>query len=85
MTRGRHALTDDDRAVYAEIGRRLRAARRHAGLTQRGLANLVGLSHVSVSAIECGTQGYGIPLFLSLADALGVEPGDLLDHITGNG
>jgi len=78
----RHAWDDDDRAVYATIGRRLLAARHRAGLTQLALAGYVGLSRGSIANIEAGGQGMGIPLFLSLADALNVDPADLL---TGDG
>lgn len=39
----------------AELGRRVRAARINAGLHQRELADLVGVTREAISRIECGT------------------------------
>jgi transcriptional regulator with XRE-family HTH domain len=76
---GRHAWTDDERAVYAEVGARIRATRRRLGLSQAALAEMCGLVRSSVTNIENGRQGMSLPLFLSLADALNVDPADLLN------
>lgn len=83
MTRGRAPLSADDRAVYRSVGARVSAIRRQQGLTQDTLATLVGLTRTSITNIEAGRQGISLPLFLSLADALGVELGDLLGHMDG--
>lgn len=81
----RAALTPDDRAVYAEVGARLRAARRRTVLTQDALARLAGISRPSVSNIEAGRQSVTLALFLSLADALGADPAELLGPDPGGG
>ena len=82
MSPGR--LTPDDRAVYAEVGARLRAARRRTVLTQDALARQVGVSRPSVTNIEAGRQTITLALFLSLADALGADPAELLGPIPGD-
>jgi transcriptional regulator with XRE-family HTH domain len=81
----RAALTPDDRAVYAEVGARLRAARRRTVLTQDALARLAGISRPSVSNIEAGRQSVTLALFLSLCDALGADPAELLGPDPGDG
>jgi len=78
-------LTPDDRAVYAEVGARLRAARRRTVLTQDALARQVGVSRPSVSSIEAGRQTITLALFLSLCDALGADPAELLGPAPGGG
>ena len=57
---------------------RLRAARKKAGLTQQALADKVGISLVSVSNYEKGAS-YPLPYILyDMADALHVDPLELL-------
>ncbi|MFD6421536.1 helix-turn-helix transcriptional regulator [Streptomyces sp. NPDC060198] len=53
-----------------EIGRRLRAARTAAGLTQIQLADLVGLDHKTVHRIEYATSDPSLSTLLRLAAAL---------------
>jgi DNA-binding XRE family transcriptional regulator len=78
MSGRRHAWTVDDSAIYEQVGLRLQAARRRAGMTQQQVAAMVGLTRSSVANIERGWQGTGIPLFLSLCDALNVDPCQIL-------
>jgi DNA-binding XRE family transcriptional regulator len=74
----RHALTVDDHAVYEQVGHRFWAARKRIGWTQQQLADCVGLNRSSIANIEAGNQGMMIPLFLSLCDALGADPCQIL-------
>ena len=57
------------------IGRRLRAARNDAGMSQRALAKLAHTSPVTIVTLERGEGGNsGIGLFLDVARALKVSP-----------
>ncbi len=57
-----------------EIGRALRTARKTAGRTQTELAQPLGMSRATVSAIENGTVGeIGVRKLIALATALGLE------------
>lgn len=57
----------------AEIGRRLRAARRSVGLTQAAVAAHMGWSRPTVSAIEAGQRAVRSEELFALAN-LYVEP-----------
>lgn len=65
-------------SFYAEVGRRLYRARRRAGLTQEGLAELVGLSRTSITNIEKGRQKLLLHTLGDLAKVLNVEASALL-------
>jgi transcriptional regulator with XRE-family HTH domain len=68
-----HNLGTQD-VFYTEFGRRIRAARERAGLTQDALAARVSLSRTSVTNIERGRQKVLLHTFCDLAAALGVAP-----------
>lgn len=63
---------------YREFGRRLREARRSAGLTQAVLADSVGLSRTSITNIERGNQHIPLHLLPELAAAVGDDVHELL-------
>jgi transcriptional regulator with XRE-family HTH domain len=57
-----------------EIGSRLREARKARRLSQGELAQSLGMSRATVSAIENGTVGeIGVRKLIALATALGLE------------
>ena len=57
-----------------DIGRRVRALRKKAGLTLRELAEEIDLSQGQLSRLENGLQSPRSVILLRLADALGVRP-----------
>ncbi|MEO9231592.1 MAG: helix-turn-helix transcriptional regulator [Devosia sp.] len=59
----------------------LRRARKGAGLTQRALADRVGVTQQYVGRIECGVANTSLNTLGSLAEALGVEATQLLSDI----
>ena len=64
----------DQKKYFQELGTRLAALRKEAGLTQAQLGQSVGLSQQMIADYESGTRQH-IPLcrLISLAEALGVE------------
>ena len=76
-TDGDHGGMDTE-YFYEEFGRRLRAARRKAKLTQEELAARAGMSRPSLANVERGNQRVALHQFAELAAAVGVEPADLL-------
>src|ERR1700689_1531060 len=64
--------------ILREVGRRVRAARRTAGLTQDELAGHLGLGRSSVSNMEAGRQVITAVHLTVLAEVLGVPASDLL-------
>ena len=58
---------------------KLRELRKQRGFTQQQLADIVGVSNVSLSNYERGTQAPDIEILIKLADALGVS----LDTLVG--
>ena len=66
--------------VYVEFGRNVRRFREREGfgLSQDALSKRVGLSRTSVTNIEKGRQQVPLHALYAFADALGVEPSELL-------
>lgn len=64
--------------LYREFGRRLRHARKRAGLSQEDLAERLGVSRAAVANIELGRQRVALHQLVSAASTLGLDPRDLL-------
>lgn len=56
----------------------IRQWRKHRGMTLGQVADLVNISHASISRIETGSQPYSQPILESIADALDTDPASLL-------
>ncbi|TPI39285.1 helix-turn-helix transcriptional regulator [Mesorhizobium sp. B3-1-9] len=52
--------------------------RKHRGLNQEALADMIGLTASSISQLENGKQGFTDSTLTALAQALDCRPGDLL-------
>jgi DNA-binding XRE family transcriptional regulator len=65
-----------DRMIDGEAP--LRVWREHRGLSQSELARRAGVHRVTIADIEAGRAGGSVPVFKSLADALGVTVDDLI-------
>lgn len=63
---------------YVAVGRRIRAMRRGAGLTQAELAERVGISASFLGHVERGTRVLSVETLVALCQALGVTPNELL-------
>ncbi|MFE9363670.1 helix-turn-helix domain-containing protein [Streptomyces sp. NPDC006978] len=61
-----------------ELGQRLVAARLTAGLSQERLGDLVGMERRTIQRYEAGARDPRYTDLLLLADALGVDPADLV-------
>lgn len=57
---------------------KLRRARERAGLTQKQLAERINLPRTSITNIESGRQRIALHQLIQFADALGIEPLELL-------
>ncbi len=57
----------------------LRRYRDAAGISQQELVNRVGISKGFYSSLEMGKRAPNIDLLISIAKALGVRPGEMLD------
>lgn len=65
------------------FGYRLRQVREDAGLSQAALADKAGLHVTYVSSMERGRRNVSLVNIHALAEALGVNPGQLLDQAPG--
>src|SRR5574342_274955 len=63
---------------YIEVGRRIRAARAEAALTQAELAARLGMTRSSIANLEAGRQRIPLHQFVVIATNLGAEPSHLL-------
>ena len=57
----------------------IRQARRQAGLTQAQLAGRLGVAQSGISRIERGERPVTVEMLQAIAEALEVEPAQLLD------
>jgi transcriptional regulator with XRE-family HTH domain len=64
-------------AVRLAFGRRVKALRTKAGLSQEQLAHEAGLHRTYVSSLERGQRNVGLDNICTLAVALGVPPSEL--------
>lgn len=65
-------------AWLRDVGMRVRLGRVAARLSQEELGDRTGVSRVTVGSIERGDHPASVIAFRRLADALGVETGELL-------
>lgn len=65
------------------MGTRLRELRKSQALSQRDLAEKSDVSHATISRLELGHQKPTHKTVRKLADALGVEPHELLERGPG--
>jgi transcriptional regulator with XRE-family HTH domain len=80
MARGRLVISD----FVAKVGARLRVLRYERGLSIRKLAELAECCVDSIVQIEMGRSSISTTTMQKLAQALKVEPFDLLNHDTQN-
>ena len=79
-TRARRIIWD---AVSYTLARNIREARRRAGMTQADLSEALGLPRTStyIRQVESACKVVSLPRLIEIADALGVEPTELLEGI----
>lgn len=71
-------MGESEQAFNENMGRRVRAARLSAGLTQELLARKTGLTRASITNIEKGIQAPPPYRLVRIAVALGVDAAELL-------
>lgn len=75
--------TDRQRApVTVELGRRVRALREAQGLSQEKLAEKAQIHRTYVGSLERGERNVALINIVRLADALGVDPSELVSGMT---
>ena len=62
-----------------DIGEKISGYRKQRGLTQKQLADMLFVSEDLVSKWECGSRRPDYGMIKAIADALGVETGELSD------
>jgi transcriptional regulator with XRE-family HTH domain len=63
---------------YIGVGAKVRSARTAAKLSQSMLARRIGFTRSSIANLEAGRQRVALHLFVSIAQALDIEPAKLL-------
>ncbi len=69
-------------SIYSAIGERIVTARKSCGFTQADLAEMIGLTRVSIVNMEAGRQRFAIDTLYKLAAALGTEVFELLPDVS---
>jgi protein gp37/DNA-binding XRE family transcriptional regulator len=80
-SRGREAVTPDEKTIAAAIGNRLKAARMKAGLSQRALSKRTGHADSFVAHIEAGRRLPSVGALYLFARELRIQATDLLPEI----
>lgn len=70
---------------YRDLGQRISVARRKRGLTQEGLASLVGLTRTSMVNIEKGRQKVLAHTLMRLSQSLQMKAEELAPTVVGIG
>ena len=73
------------KSLDIEIGRRLRQARVLKGLTQKDLAESIGLTHQAIQKYESGQSRLALSTLAMLRSHLGIEAADLLPALRADG
>ena len=70
-----------NRDRFIQLGVAIAALRRLKGMSQEKLAEAAGISRSLVSAIEAPgvANGFSLEVFFDIADALEIDPADLID------
>ena len=63
---------------YYMIGQKIRKFRKDCGLSQKQLAEKVGISTTHLSHIETGNTKLSLPVFVDITEALSVQTDELL-------
>jgi len=70
----------DQEIFFKRLGQRIADLRKEQGMSQRKLAELLGLSQQIVASYETGERHIPVWRLLSLAGVLGVSPEELLSE-----
>jgi transcriptional regulator with XRE-family HTH domain len=73
--------TDASHQLLEEFGRRVRALRDQAGLTQAQLSEASGVHRVTIARVEAGSRELGLTSIAALARALRLTTSQLLDGV----
>jgi transcriptional regulator with XRE-family HTH domain len=68
-------------AAAKMFGRTLCLTRQRCGYSQEALAERAGMSRDGINKIEAGTRSPRLGTLLALADALNVDPSELLEGL----
>jgi transcriptional regulator with XRE-family HTH domain len=71
-------VAEDPDLLLSQIGLRILRRRQELGLSQRDLADRLGIAQTNIARIEHGEQNLTIRTLAKLADALGVTVGELV-------
>ena len=72
---------DEDNLAKTFMPGVLRRYRDAAGLSQRDLADRVGIGKSYISSLELGYRAPNLNLLVKIADALQIKPGQLVDEM----
>lgn len=64
---------------YVKIGEKIRKYRKAVGMSQEELAEKIGISVTHMSHIETANTKLSLPVFVCIAEVLGIQTDDLLN------
>lgn len=73
-------LTKKNQVVLKALGEKLHQQRKAKKLSLRQLASIADVDYSQIDKIEKGRLNITIITLISIADALGMSPGELLDY-----
>ena len=73
-----YTMTPEENAFFRELGSRIAALRKQAGLTQTKLGEMIGVSQQQVVSFEKGRRKVPVSALPKLSEALGVPVDELI-------
>lgn len=67
--------------ITKQIGERIREARKQKKMTQEQLSQRTGIQRSIITRYELGQIEIGMPAFVTICDALGVNYSEVLDGV----
>jgi len=71
-------LSDEDKKVFVEIGKRVKSLRESRGLSLRQLAAICDVDHAKIHALEAGKLNFTFSTLIKIAKGLEVHASDFI-------
>lgn len=78
-------MKDADKILSRAFGAFLRKRRIMAGLSQEAMAKEIGITFQQVQKYESGANRISLPRAVTLANVIGIQPGDFFKVVEGDG
>lgn len=72
-------MTPDEQELFTRIGNKIAYYRKHKGMSQRNVADVLDVDESYISKVETAKNGISIPMLFAIANAIGIPAYKLID------